>query len=214
MTNMPGLLAGACVLLLSGCAAADRQAAPLLTSSSSSPSLQASDVPRASSGSNLGSRICVENRSTLSFNGGFEEFDSADADGAMPPGAAICAEGTRLVGADVTGSLVFSDKSRGYIVRHDYNVVNPWIGKPYITFFQDNNSYDPLKKIVVGFKCLPDTGMAEGESRRWDNGILAFTVRRQSDTGWKEFRLEVTDSTDPVTGSDRTARNCTQGDYP
>ena len=56
--------------------------------------------------------------------------------------------------------------------------------------------------------------MAEGESRRWDNGILAFTVRRQGDTGWKEFRLEVTDSTDPVTGSDRTARNCTQGDYP
>ena len=201
MTNIPGLLAGVCVLLLSGCTAAvDREAAPLASS----------DALKT----NLGSRICVENRSTLPFIGRFEEFDSADPDGDMPPGAVICAEGTRVVGADVVGSLVFSDWSRGYIVRHDYNVSNPWLGKPFITLFQDNTKQDPYEKIVIGFKCVSDKGLAEGESRSWDNGILAFTVKRLQDTGWKEFRLELTDSADPVTGYSPSARTCSQGNYP
>lgn len=201
MRNIPGLLAGVCVLLLSGCTAAvDREAAPLASS----------DALK----SNLGSRICVENRSTLSFIGKFEKFDSADPDGDMPPGAVICAEGTRLAGDDVIGSLVFPDKTRGFIIRHDYNVDNPWMGKPYVTLFDDNYSIDPSKNLVLGQKCIPDTGLAEGESRTWDNGILVFTVKRLRDTGWKEFRLELTDSADPVTGDDRFARECSQGPYP
>ena len=201
MTNIRGLLVGACVLVLSGCTAAvDREAAPLASS----------DALK----SNLGSRICVENRSTLPFIGHFEEFDSADPDGAMPPGAVICAEGTRVVGADVVGSLVFSDWSRGTIVRHDYNVSNPWLGEPFVTLFQNNTKQIPNEKIVIGFKCVSDKGLAEGESRTWDNGILAFTVKRLRDTGWKEFRLELTDSADPVAGYSPQARKCSQGYYP
>jgi hypothetical protein len=150
--------------VLSGCTAAvDREAAPLASS----------DALK----SNLGSRICVENRSTLPFIGRLEEFDSADPDGAMPPGAVICAEGTRVVGADVVGSLVFSDWSRGTIVRHDYNVSNPWLGEPFVTLFQNNTKQIPNEKIVIGFKCVSDKGLAEGESRP---GTTAFSPSRSN----------------------------------
>ena len=184
-----GVLASlvATAVLVAGCGGSDtaRSAAeeelPAESEADSGLAIPASSIA-GRLGSVLGSQICITNSTSQNVRiTGHEGFyDTASGLGLVAPGGSACLEGTSFAGYDAWADLrVFKDQ---IVWEPEIIANNKIIGAPYI--------------YVPG--CTDSSGFAVGESRYWDSGILAFEMKRVADDGWKEFRVNLTDSPNPT----------------
>jgi len=131
--------------------------------------------------SNLGVNICVTNSTSknITVRGREGKYDSAKGQGVLQPGQEACIEGTRSSGDDVWVDVQTRNDRIAWTPLLMGN--NPWVGSP----------------SAYVYKCMDDSGFDVGKSRSWDSGIVAFDIKREADSGWKQFRVNITDSANP-----------------
>lgn len=130
--------------------------------------------------SNLGVNICVTNSTSSGITVVPQQYDSARGQGLLAPGQEACVEGTSVWEDDVSLEVrIYNGRISWWplIIGN-----NPWTGSP----------------SAYVYNCTDDSGMDVGKSRYWDSGILAFDIKREADSGWKQFRINVTDSPNPL----------------
>lgn len=136
---------------------------------------------------NLGSQVCIENKSSTTLTVAFTTFDTKGGDGALAPGGEACAEGTTFWGEDVRGTISHpSGSATGFWAS------NQWVGAPW---FQIALTTDLFRSGIC-----PGMGWDVGESDSMKTGGLDFTVTRQGDDSrpggrWKNFSVVITDGT-------------------
>ncbi len=133
---------------------------------------------------NLGTRVCVVNKTTLDASVVFTKKDTAQ-EGAFPPGRQLCGEGTFAIGEDVQGRVVWADLSW----TTSFSASNPWIGEPTLSM----GEYEGNK---LGQPCLDKT-FKVNESIAADNAIVQVKATRVADDQWKEIEIVFTPSANP-----------------
>jgi hypothetical protein len=131
--------------------------------------------------SNLGVNICVTNSASknITVRGREGHYDSAKGQGVLQPGQEACFEGTSVFDEDVWVDVQTRNDRIAWTPLLMGN--NPWAGSP----------------SAYVYKCMDDSGFDVGKSRSWDSGIVAFDIKREADSGWKQFRVNITDSASP-----------------
>jgi hypothetical protein len=131
--------------------------------------------------SNLGVNICVTNSASknITVRGREGHYDSAKGQGVLQPGQEACFEGTSVFDEDVWVDVQTRNDRIAWTPLLMGN--NPWAGSP----------------SAYVYKCMDDSGFDVGNSRSWDSGIVAFDIKREADSGWKQFRVNITDSANP-----------------
>lgn len=159
-----------------------------------------SDVVTDRRAGNLGTRVCVINASSQRVWVGWNTFDSADEEGDLPRREDSCAEGTKTIGEDVIGKIQRGGSGQSYQVVGS----NKWAGAPRLDLLSPQDR-----------RCVAAEGFDDGETRTYDSGNLVYEVTRDPDSGWKELRITLRDSTTPTRdGADRACRFGWQLQYP
>ena len=131
--------------------------------------------------SNLGVNICVTNSSSKNIKVTSRNYDTGRGLGVVTPGGEACAEGTSGFNDDV------------WLDVQAYNDRVSWT--PLLV---GNNPTAFAAPRVYVYECMSNSGYDVGESRYWDSGIIAFDIKREADSGWKQFRVNITDSPNPL----------------
>ena len=145
--------------------------------------------PQRMAGLYRDSQICVVNNSSAVISVAFTQKDASQGEGEMQPkagpAAQACANGWFANGHDVQGNVTTTKPNS--ILQFGAN--NPRVGKP--DFLGDGGGDST---VCLGFS----TGASVGDSDTWDNGILKYTVTRESDTSaYVRFLLVATDTQNP-----------------
>lgn len=143
---------------------------------------------------NLGTRVCIVNSSSQTPVVAFQRKDTADFEGALPPGGRACAEGTFFMGNDVEGTLALASPVASMQVQGS----NPWMGPPGTVVNQSD-----------GVFCTGGISMDVGDYYTWDDTVVQYTVKRLPDDQWKEFTVTMQDTAKP--SADRRSIKCPGG---
>lgn len=158
-------IAGAAVLALSACGS---------DPTATEPSREAS---------NLGTRVCIVNNTSLEAYVTFTKKDTAQAD-STPAVGRVCGEGTFGVGDDVAGQV-------------------SWVSPAWVTEFSATNPWMAFPSALLREASTTGTFMCAGgdfkvnDSRTGDNGVVKATITRLADDQWKEFDIVFTPSANP-----------------
>lgn len=177
-------------LLVAGCGSETARSAaeeelPADETSSDSSDSSGFEIPESSIvgqlTSNLGVNICVTNSSSKNIKVTSRNYDTGRGLGVVAPGSEACAEGTSGFNDDV------------WLDVQAYNDRVSWI--PLL--IGNNPTAFAAPRVYVN-ECMSNSGYDVGESRYWDSGIIAFDIKREADSGWKQFRVNITDSPNPL----------------
>jgi hypothetical protein len=169
----------------------------LLTTFAVSSCSESSDTAAESKeSSNLGTRLCITNNSTIPATVVFTRKDTGNG-GTISRGGTTCGEGTFGTDNDVEGGITWG--SPGWKTQFSAN--NPWFGKPTAVV----SERDPADQK----KCLAGD-FSVNESRSGDNGLVRMTLTRQADGQWKEFTLRIDPSDTPDASGQRRDLSGTQ----
>ena len=129
---------------------------------------------------NLGTRVCVQNESSVVASMAFTKRDTARGEGVLESGTQACGEGTFLIGDDVTGVITLAAP----LSEVNVTASNPWAGAPEARMYMN------------GRWCAGGS-MSVGDSSLWDDGVVLYKVERIADGQWKEFVVTLRDSASP-----------------
>lgn len=153
---------------------------------------------------NLGTRVCLVNKTTLNASVVFTTKDTAQ-EGAFPPGTQLCGEGTFGLGPDVAGEVIWTTPSW----TTKFSASNVWVGNPEATVFES---------LGGGKKMCLSKGFQINESMTGDNGVVQMNVIRLADGQWKEFEVVFSPSANPSADGSRGMlqgyRPCTEKSPP
>ena len=148
-------------------------------------------APDARQAGNLGTMVCVINQSSKVPTVNFTLRDTG-TNGPVSTGGQACGEGTMGAGKnDVEGEILFPAPLKSMTLYGN----NPWIGAPGAWIHQ-----------VGGNSCAGQEGMDVGQALAWDDGVVRYVVKRESDGQWKQFTITITDSQKP--SADGLPANC------
>lgn len=119
--------------------------------------------------------------------------DRTFGQGSLPINAFACASGYQSINPDIEGEIdLTSARGRNYSFSGD----NPTVGEPMTKIWV----LDPLQV------CLDVKAMKVGDQRAWDDGQFALVFTRLADDNYKEFTLDINESTNPT--PDGSLRPC------
>lgn len=172
-------------LLVAGCGSDTARSAAREGTISAAAEEELPEIPESSIvgqlTANLGVNICVTNSSSQNIKVTSRNYDTGRGLGVVAPGGEACAEGTSGFNDDV------------WLDVQAYNDRVSWI--PLLI---GNNPTAFAAPRVYVYECMSNSGYDVGESRYWDSGIIAFDIKREADSGWKQFRVNITDSPNPL----------------
>ena len=134
-------------------------------------------------------RICIQNDSATEVTASFIRFDGINGDpnadyvvGLTANGGSVCADGWYSSPPDVSADLIYMTGDGKFVT---------W------QVSAENRAFDPPNGRIM------DTGkigacrtFAVGDGLYLADGNKAFSITRGSDSGFKEFQVTITDSTD------------------
>lgn len=129
---------------------------------------------------NLGTRVCIENKSSFSATVGFTKRDTGRGEGSLAAGSWACGEGTFFMGNDVEGTIALASP----LSEIKVTASNPWTGAPEA-------------RLYIGGRWCVGGSMNEGQESVWDDGVMLYTVQRLADGQWKEFTVTLAQSEQP-----------------
>ena len=143
------------------------------------------DEAPATSGGNLGSRLCVTNETGGNLDVTFEKADSSSG-GVITPGQSACGEGTSFMGNDVAGNIKFFEGTNPM----SFWATNPWAGSPRARLSTNGPGWST--DCSVG-----DSDATSGENKadrcfvNSQGAVAAHQMElwRHGDTNWKEFEV-------------------------
>ena len=145
----------------------------------------------ARSAGNLGTNVCITNKSSGPISVEITRADSTRGKGQVTPGATACGEGTFFLGDDVEGVINNGGQDAMF-----FAATNPWMGAPIFVIRDiDKNSDSHNRGICTG------SGWDEGESHLMAVPSLTVEARRMPDNGWKQFAVTVSDGNGSPQGS-------------
>ncbi len=139
----------------------------------------------ATSGGNLGSRLCVTNQTGGNLDITFDKADTSSG-GVITPGQSACGEGTSFMGNDVVGNIKFFEGTN----QMSFWATNPWAGSPRARLTTNGPGWST--------DCsLGDSDATSGENKadrcfvNSQGAIAAHQMElwRHGDTNWKEFEV-------------------------
>ena len=192
------LIAG-CVVLLASCggnevARSAASATPAMATPSSSGAAASSLSPEASAtvlgmspelgiGLARSTKVCVENRSSVTPDVTVPRKDQQSGEGLLKFGATACASGKFILKGNM--DVVVKIDVPAPNAPMEFGANNPDIGYPSAV----------LAQYGAG-KCL-SFSYAVGESHTWFDGLLMYVVEREPDAGGKVFRVTIENSKNP-----------------
>jgi len=127
--------------------------------------------------------VCVDNQSGETLSVTFTKYDTRQRDTSeLRNNVKTCAEGTFLSTPDVAGTVAKAG------------------GGETVSFAARNYAISyPQLELVDGLgRCGLSGDFSTGDTRVADDGNLRFTVTRDPDTDWKQFRITVSPSQERV----------------
>lgn len=151
-------------------------------------------VERSAAILGIGSKVCIENRSSRTIPVTLKTVDTHTGSNPIPPQGGLCAEGTFSGGLDLVAGLDLGPGNLPVWI----NVTNQSVGYPRLALIQKwgSGSGDLSNCMSQGFAAM--------ETVTTNDGILEYTAVRLPDSEWKEFRLTLRDDPNPSpTGKSR-----------
>jgi hypothetical protein len=147
-------------------------------------------------------RLCIKNDSTTEVTATFNRFDGINGDpnadyvvGLTAQGGTVCADGWYSSPPDVSADLIYMTGDGKFVT---------W------QVSAENRAFDPPNgRIMDDGKNGVCRVFAVGDNLYLADGNKSFTIKRNSDSGFKEFQVTIADSADVSQKYD-----CTDSYYP